>query len=1306
MSATPFKASGALSDEHAAIYIERQTDHYALTHLRAMDYLLVIEPRQQGKTSLINHLMCHPALGDVAFAYVDVTTPDRSTETAWYQTLCPRILRQLRGFIPRDQWPTVPQNSAGWRDFLCDVAMCATDAHRRVVIALDEIGAVTFPGATEFFSVLRDVYNSRQAETEFKQLTFLLSGAFHPRDLIEDDKISPFNIAQRVRLPDFTEKQVRELVGKGDWSVEQATTLAERIRYWTDGQPYLTQLLCSYLGPDAMTADVDASVERLRREDENHLPPLLERLNSDAKLRGYVDRIMVGERIKFYPRENRRQAQLELLGVIKADAEGYCIIRNRIYVQALGGFDEISALEERKDEMTSPHRVDSPIAIPQELTQQMSKGNVVLFVGAGLSIGAGLPGWGALIRPLAERIGYTEDDLLKAAQFYENRNGRHALVSHLRDRLDTTGIEPTENHDLLARLPINIVFTTNFDDLLGRAYRKAGRSVNVVVGATELPFWDESRVNLVKLHGTCDRPDSFIITERDYNTIYRSNALIVQQLNALLATKTFLFIGYSVSDPDFNQIYDQLSIDLGRHQRRPYLVTFDVDEFKMEDLERRGYHVISLSGEGDRNAQLAEWLWALLDAVAGPTSEAVTPSLSAAPRPQSKPKVPQPSIPAKGGSGMDYERGLNALKELAQGTDWYQDFTVHEAALRDNLRDERRYGPSEQTRRDRTRIVDQLNALALMYLSISFNDLCVGKQLPPKSQLVVAALVDSRLGSEPLRLADVLSIHPEHDGCPHKAGPAQWFSRLRIESQTLIHGCWGKIYEIRRLNGPDDQQSASLPEFHASFLSWGSRGKSGLFEPISIQPKDTEYLDLVWRAHDDPPIPESQLRVASALDHGERSTCSSDWGKRQDFIPLEPGYYLLVVQVWAEGYNIPVECTYRLHWPGPGQEDNIRLVEIVRTQGSKGDGASTGPEPLYGAGNRWAVLVGVNEYEDKANYGQLHVCVKDVHTIRKQLVAGGFDPARIRLLTDDTSELPTRDSILVALKAVADATEPDDLLLFYYSGHGDEDDSESYLVARNGKRLVLSDTAIRVSRVKEIMEQAPARAKVIVLDACHSGADIGGKGPKLMSAEFIRRVFEQAEGLAILASCKQGQLSYEWQTRERSVFTHFLLEALEGQADLDEKGFVTVQDANRHVVNGVKLWASQRNVSQTPTLQYIVAGDIILTRLGIQPSKDTPAPSPRVVVSVPLPENAWSRFQKLAEAREKTPEAYLDLLIEMECEQIKPGTDMRLMPVHTEWPVQQVEVDSSIFERLKRLGGAPPEHRLSKLIRDVTKTGG
>jgi len=211
MSYVQFKAGGALTDEHADVYVERTADSRAIAHLRRMDYLLIIEPRQQGKTSLVNYLMRCPLLESLTFSYIDVTTPDRSTVEKWYQTLCPRILRQLRDIVPRDRWPTIPHSSTGWRDFLWEIAASAASEQRRVVIILDEIGAVSFPGGTEFFSVLRDVYNSRQAEPEFRHLTFLLVGAFHPRDLIQDEKVSPFNIADRVRLLDFDREDTNAL---------------------------------------------------------------------------------------------------------------------------------------------------------------------------------------------------------------------------------------------------------------------------------------------------------------------------------------------------------------------------------------------------------------------------------------------------------------------------------------------------------------------------------------------------------------------------------------------------------------------------------------------------------------------------------------------------------------------------------------------------------------------------------------------------------------------------------------------------------------------------------------------------------------------------------------------------------------------------------------------------------------------------------------------------------------------------------------------------------------------------------------
>ncbi len=87
--------------------------------------------------------------------------------------------------------------------------------------------------------------------------------------------------------------------------------------------------------------------------------------------------------------------------------------------------------------------------------------------------------------------------------------------------------------------------------------------------------------------------------------------------------------------------------------------------------------------------------------------------------------------------------------------------------------------------------------------------------------------------------------------------------------------------------------------------------------------------------------------------------------------------------------------------------------------------------------------------------------------------------------------------------------------------------------------------------------------------------------------------------MAVLASCKQGQKSWEWPAQGCSVFTYYLLEALAGQADFDKKGFVTVSDASRYVTDGVKRWAAQQAVPQTPTLQYTVVGDIVLTHIAV-----------------------------------------------------------------------------------------------------------
>jgi hypothetical protein len=185
MKENPFEDGGALLAE-SPVYIEREADRQAMRHLQRMEYITLVEPRQQGKTSLISRLTGHMTPQGYTFAYADLTTFDKTDEAAWYGSLCDWLLRQVR-FIAIAGRPRLPTNGNTWRNFLCDLAEAAEKAKLNLVLTLDEVGATEPAGwATDFFSAIRSVYNSRQSVPCFRHLTFVVAGAFNPKELIRD----------------------------------------------------------------------------------------------------------------------------------------------------------------------------------------------------------------------------------------------------------------------------------------------------------------------------------------------------------------------------------------------------------------------------------------------------------------------------------------------------------------------------------------------------------------------------------------------------------------------------------------------------------------------------------------------------------------------------------------------------------------------------------------------------------------------------------------------------------------------------------------------------------------------------------------------------------------------------------------------------------------------------------------------------------------------------------------------------------------------------------------------------------------
>jgi hypothetical protein len=349
MSEVHFQAGGPLP-AGSSVYIPRRADEWAAAHLRRMEYATLVEPREHGKTSLINRLIGQFSTQGYAFAYRDLMAAQSSAGSPadWYTSLGKWLLRQLR-FIPRDHRPEPPTDSASWEDFLADVAEHAEAAGQNVVIALDEIGAMPSDWATGFFSVVRSVYSSRQSLPFWQHLTFIIAGAFNPRELIQDDAVSNFNVDQRISLDDFDLSQVKQLLAHLDLPDGLSEAVAGRIHYWTDGQPYLCQRLCLHLTEcqepitvSSVDAMVDRAVECFFRDDTHHLTRIHD-LAAEPDLLAYARRITTEPRPRFSAALNDRHFRLaHIIGVIKAGPDGRCQVRNRIYERALAEIEAAS----------------------------------------------------------------------------------------------------------------------------------------------------------------------------------------------------------------------------------------------------------------------------------------------------------------------------------------------------------------------------------------------------------------------------------------------------------------------------------------------------------------------------------------------------------------------------------------------------------------------------------------------------------------------------------------------------------------------------------------------------------------------------------------------------------------------------------------------------------------------------------------------------------------------------------------------------------------------------------------------------
>ena len=117
-----------------------------------------------------------------------------------------------------------------------------------------------------------------------------------------------------------------------------------------------------------------------------------------------------------------------------------------------------------------------------------------------------------------------------------------------------------------------------------------------IVEDRDIAFWDDKKRQILKIHGCVTRPYTLVATKDDYEACIHRNSLIFNKLRDLMASKTFIFVGYSTSDSDFQIILDEIIKSLGKLRRLAYIFDPNATEEKIKSWQSKGFCVVKAYG--------------------------------------------------------------------------------------------------------------------------------------------------------------------------------------------------------------------------------------------------------------------------------------------------------------------------------------------------------------------------------------------------------------------------------------------------------------------------------------------------------------------------------------------------------------------------------------------------------------------------------------------------------------------------------------------------------------------------------------
>jgi serine/threonine protein kinase len=279
-----------------------------------------------------------------------------------------------------------------------------------------------------------------------------------------------------------------------------------------------------------------------------------------------------------------------------------------------------------------------------------------------------------------------------------------------------------------------------------------------------------------------------------------------------------------------------------------------------------------------------------------------------------------------------------------------------------------------------------------------------------------------------------------------------------------------------------------------------------------------------------------------------------------------------------------------------------------------------------------AVLIGVGDYLRSEQVWPLRYAARDAEAMAGVLSdpeVCRFPAHKVKLLTDQSA---SRDTIAHHLsKWLPEQAQGAEIAVIYFAGHGMihriGQRDEGYLLPYDADPDDIVTRGLLMTDLAHWIDAINAGTVIVCLDCCHAAKVIPRGGTSAESSGRDMRIrpamLEELTGRGryLIASCDDGQVSLESETRGHGLFTYHLLDGIRGAGDRDGDGQVGVSELFEHVAEAVDRDARALGTIQKPWSCSIGAGGVYLSA---PRWKDTEGrPKPTRVMSVVAAERLW-----------------------------------------------------------------------------------